>query len=402
MKFNYQARTKNGEVQSGTVEASSDENAIVLLQKQGLFVTVLEELKDIPTYAQQVKLFSGVSNKDIVVFSRQLSIMFKSNVSLIESLRVLALQTQNLNFKEKIIDISAEVEAGTPLSKGLSKYPDIFSPFYIAMVKAGEASGQLSGSLNYLAEHLEREYHLNSKIKGAMIYPALVFLFVILVLFAMVFFIIPNLTKVLQESGGELPFITKIILNGSNFLRERIEILSIFFIGGIFYFLRYLKTEVGKKNIDDIMLRIPSIGDFLKKVYISRFAENLSTLIAGGLPIARALEITSEIVGNETYKEVILNAQEMVRRGETISAALQESPDIFSPMFISMVQVGEKTGTLDKSLMDVVTFYQKETERAIEDLLALLEPLMIMFLGLVVGGLMFAVLMPIYNMMSGF
>lgn len=400
MKFNYQARNKNGEIQSGIVEASSSEVAIGLLQKQGLFVTILEELEAAPSYTQKIALFSSISNKDIVMFSRQLSIMFKSNVSLVEALRVLSVQTENRDFQEKIRDISGEVEAGTPFSGALSKHPKLFSHFYIAMVKAGEASGKLSESLNYLAEHLEREYHMNGKIKGAMIYPALIFLFMIIVILAMVFFVIPNLTSVLKQTGGELPLITKIVLAGTDFLREWFWLLSIFVFGGIFAFFRYSKTKMGKRNIDAIILKMPLIGDFLKKVYISRFAENLSTLIGGGLPIARALEITSEIVGNETYKKVILNAQDMVRRGETISSALQKAPHIFSPMFIQMVQVGEKTGTLDKSLMDVVTFYQKETERAIDDLLAVLEPAMIMFLGLVVGGLMFSILMPMYKMMS--
>ncbi|MFH1643237.1 MAG: type II secretion system F family protein, partial [Patescibacteria group bacterium] len=364
MKFNYQARTQDGEVQSGIVEASTAESAIALLQRQGLFVTILEGIKTSPTYAKKIELFPSISNKDIVMFSRQLSIMFKSNVSLVEGLRVLSVQTENSDFQERIRDISGEIEAGTPFSEALSKHPKLFSPFYIAMIKSGEASGKLSGSLNYLAEHLEREYHMNGKVKGAMIYPALIFLFMIIVIFAMVFFVIPNLTQVLKETGKELPLVTKIVLASTDFLKQWFGPLSILTLVGIGSFLKYSKTDVGKKNIDEIILTIPMFGDFLKKVYISRFAENLSTLIGGGLPIARALEITAEIVGNEAYKKVIFDAQDMVRRGETISSALQKAPHIFSPMFIQMVQVGEKTGTLDKSLMDVVTFYQKETERA--------------------------------------
>jgi len=209
MKFNYQARDQKGEVQSGQVEASSREAAVTLLQRHGLYITFLEEVAAPPFYAQIIKILERTSQKDIVLFSRQLAIMFKSRVPLVESLEVLAVQARNLDLKEKIFKISEEIEGGTTLSGALSKYPKIFSPFYIAMVRAGEASGKLSEALSYLAEHLERGYHLASKLRGAMIYPAMVIFVAIIVFTLMMFYIIPQLTEVLLSSGSELPLITK-------------------------------------------------------------------------------------------------------------------------------------------------------------------------------------------------
>ena len=400
MQFNYQTRNKEGQIQTGTVEASSRDAAIVLLQKQGLYITLLEEIGGGPAYFKRITIFESISQKDIVLFSRQLSIMFKSKVPLVEALEVLAVQTQNANFKEKIVKLSEEVRGGTSFSDALSQHPKVFSSFYISMVKAGEASGKLSESLDYLAEHVEREYHLMSKIKGAMVYPLLILFFSIAVLFLMVFFIIPNLTKVLQETGQEMPFITTVVIGSTDFLKKWFWLIALIGIGGIVYIIRYYYSKEGKKQFDKLFLKMPSLGSFLKMMYLSRFAENLSTLISGGLPIATALEITADIVGNSAYKEVILEARDRVRKGETVSSALKSAPEIFPPMFCQMTTVGEKTGTLDKSLMDVVDFYQKETERTIESLLAVLEPALIMFLGVVVGGLMFAVLMPLYKMMS--
>jgi len=400
MQFNYQARNKEGQIQTGTVEASSKEAAIILLQKQDLYVTALKEAGRGPAYAKRITIFETISSKDIVLFSRQLSIMFKSRVPLVEALDVLAVQTENPDFKEKVLELSADVEGGTTFSNALAKYPKIFSSFYISMVKAGEASGKLSESLSYLAEHLEKEYHLMSKIKGAMVYPVLILFFALVVLLIMIFFVIPNLTKVLKETGQELPFITVAVIGLTDFLKKWFWPLSGIMIGSLIYLIRYSRTKQGKKAFDKLFLKMPSFGPFLKTMYLSRFAENLSTLISGGLPITNALEITADIVGNSVYKEVILEARDKVRRGDTISSALKAVPEVFPPMFCQMTMVGEKTGTLDKSLMDVVDFYQKETERTIESLLAVLEPAMIMFLGAVVGGLMFAVLMPLYKMMS--
>jgi len=401
MKFNYQARTKKGEAQSGAVEASSREAAISLLQKYGLYVTILEEAKAAPIYAKRVKIFERISAKDLVLFSRQLSILFKSKVSLVESLQTLAVQTKSLDFKEKIFKLAEEIEGGSSLSGALSHFPKVFSSFYIAMVRAGEASGKLSESLEYLAEHLEREYHLTSRIKGAMIYPAVVLLVAIAVLALMIIFVIPQLTKVLAEVGGELPAVTKMVISLSDLFRKSgwLIILGLIFLGIGLH--RYYKSKKGKKVFDRAFLRLPLVSPILEMIHLSRFAENLSTLIYGGLPIAQALEITGDIVGNTVYQEIIFAARDKVRKGEPISSVLARYPEFFPPVFTQMTLVGERTGTLDKTLMDLVSFYQKEVDRGVENLLSVLEPLLIVFLGGIVAGLMVAILMPLYKM-TGF
>ncbi|MFH1780687.1 MAG: type II secretion system F family protein [Candidatus Nealsonbacteria bacterium] len=400
MKFNYQARSKKGEAQTGTVEASSKEAATLLLQRHNLFVTFLEQENKKSLFARKIKIFDGVSQRDIVNFSRQLSLMFKSKIPLVQALRSISEQTKKADFREKILVISQEVEGGTRFSQALSIYPKLFSSFYISMVKAGETSGTLSESLTYLADHLEREYYLNSKIQGAMIYPALILVVVIGVLVMMMYFVIPNMTKVLTETGQELPLLTKIVIGLSNFTKTWGWLVFLLSIGAGVAFVRYSKTVKGKKIKDMVYLRIPLVGSFLKMIYLTRFAENLSTLIAGGIPITQSLEITAEIVGNDVYQQIIFEIKEAVTRGENMSNVLARHSDAFSPILTQMVAVGEKTGTLDQSLMNVVDFYRKEVERSIDNLLSVLEPVMVIFLGGIVAGLMGSILLPLYKMSS--
>jgi type IV pilus assembly protein PilC len=400
MKFNYQARTAKGEVQSGIVEASSREAATSLLRKYGLYVTILEEVAAPPIYAKKIKIFERVSRSDVVLFSRQLSIMFKSKVPLVEALRVLSSQAQNPELKEKILEMSEEVEGGTSFSGALSRHPEIFSSFYVAMVKAGEVSGTLSESLEYLAEHLEREYHLTAKMRGALMYPSLIVFVVFLVLALMIFFVIPHLSEVLMGTGQELPAVTKGVIGLSTFLKKWGWVIVLGIAALILAGFRYYKTEKGKKFFDRLSLKLPVVGPFLKMLFIARFAENLSTLISGGLPIATALQTVGEIVGNSCYKEVIFDARDKVRRGEPVSSVLARAPEVFPPVFIQMTLVGEKTGTLDSTLMNIVNFYKKEIDRTIDNLLSILEPALIVVLGVVVAGLMLAILVPLYQMVA--
>ena len=387
-------------MQSGVVEASSREAALLLLQRHNLFVTFLEKVAMRPFYVRKIKIFERISKKDIVNFSRQLALMFKSKIPLVQSLRSIAEQTKNPAFREKILAISQEVEGGTRFSQALSSHEKLFSNFYVSMVKSGEASGTLSESLTYLADHLEREYHLFSKIQGAMIYPALIVVVVIGVLAMMMFFVIPSMTKVLTETGQELPVITRMVIALSDFLRGWGWALFLVIAGGLFGLFRYAKTVEGKRIKDKILLRIPVAGSFLKMIYLSRFAENLSTLITGGLPISQALEITGDIVGNDVYQNIVFQIKEEVVKGENMSKIMQQHPNEFPPILTQMVAVGEKTGTLDQSLMSVVDFYRQEVERAIDNLLSILEPVMVIFLGGIVAGLMGAVLLPLYKMSS--
>lgn len=396
MRFNYQARTKSGDIQSGTIEASTREAAFNLLKSYNLYLTALEEVAP-PFYARKIRFFERISKKEIVVLSRQLAIMFKSEIPLIEILQTLAKQTGNPSLREKILDMIEKVEGGAPLSKTFGLYPKIFSPFYISMIKSGEASGKLSDVFVYLADHLEREHHLYGKIKGAMIYPAFILFVFLAILAAMVIFVIPQLSQLLTEAGGDLPAVTKIIIGTADFLRKWGLIFILVFVFLIISLFYYLKTEKGKRFLDKILLKIPFVSSFLKKIYLSRFAINLSTLISGGLPITHALEITAEIVGSEVYKGIILDTSEGVKKGQSISALLQRYPQAVTPIVIQMAAVGEKTGRLGSALTNIVDFYQKEIDRTLDNLVTILEPVLIVFFGLVVSGLMAGVVLPLYQ-----
>lgn len=397
MKFNYQARTQKGQIQTGVVEASSREAALSLLQKYGLYITFLEIAK-VPFYAKRIEISPRISRKDVVVFSRQLAIMFKSNVPVVEALQTLSNQTKNQNFKEKILKIAEKVEGGTSLSVSLASYPKIFSPFYTNMVKSGEVSGKLSEVLGYLADHLEREYNFYSKVITTMIYPAFVCFVFLVILILMVVFVVPQLSQVLAATGKEAPRLTKMAMGLSSFLKRWWWVFILFFLSfGIFVF-KFLRTKEGKKIVDRLSLKLPLLGEFFKKIYLSRLAENLSTLISSGLPIVRALEITGEIVGNDTYKTIILKTQDGVKRGEPMSSILLRYSEFFPPLFIQMTIVGERTGQLGSALMNIVNFYQSDVERSLDSFTSLLEPILIIGLGVIVAGLVMAFLLPIYRL----
>jgi len=398
MKFNYQARSKTGEVQSGMVEASNREAAFSVLKTHGLYVTALQETSAVPFYAQKLKFMERVSKKDVVLFSRQISIMFKSNVPIVESFRAIAKQTRKAVFREKILKLAEEIEGGTSLSKSLSLFPKLFTPFYISMVKSGEASGKLSEVFLYLADYLEKEYSFRSKIRGAMVYPLFILVVFIAVVALIMVYVIPQLSGVLKETGQELPLATRIVMALSEFLKKRwwaALIVLIGLIAGIYFFA---KSKTGKKFFDRNLVKLPILGNFLKKLFLGRCALNLSTLISGGVPISHSLQITGEVVNNDLYKELLLETRDQVKKGETISSVLEKYPSLVFPLFYQMVTVGEKTGSLDTSLMNVVDFYQKDVDRSLDNFVRLLEPIFIILLGGVVAGLMGAVLMPLYSM----
>jgi type IV pilus assembly protein PilC len=400
MKFRYQARSKSGEAKNGTVEASSEDAALQVLGSYDLFVTVLESVEAAPLYQREIRFFTGISKKNLMLFARELAIMFKAEVPLVEALRTLALQMGNKSFKEKVFYIAEDVEGGSSLSGALVKHPKLFSAFFVSMVKSGEASGKLTDVLDYMAEHLEREYTLQGKIKGAVAYPLLVLVLTIGVLFLMFYFILPQLIEVLQGLGQELPPLTRVIIALSLFTRA----WGIYLIGGLIAsavgFVWYIQQPAGKSIFDTAMLRVPVLGNFLRMVAISRFAENLSTLISSGIPIVQALDITRDIVGNDVYRHIIRQASEGVERGERISNVLKNYPVEFPIIFTQMVAVGEQAGSLDTTLKRMVDFYQKEVDRTVGTVIALLEPILIIAMAVVVGLLLAGVLLPIYQASS--
>jgi type II secretory pathway component PulF len=401
MRFTYQARTKDGEVKTGIVESSTKEAALSLLEKYGLYVTLLEEAKLAPLYSRKLKFLERVSRGEIVSFSRQLAILFKSRIPIVEIFYTLGRQTKNEIFREKIVDIAEVVEAGGPLSSALSRHPTLFNQFYISMVKSGEVSGNLPEVLDYLADHLEKDSDFRSQIVGAMIYPVIVLIVVVLVVAAMVLFVIPRLGEIIKEMGVEPPIVTRIVLQFSAFARQWGLWLIIGFIALIIFLFRFSKSDRGKKIFDKAFLRLPIVGTFLQKVYLTRFAENLATLISGGVSISQALEVTADIVGNDVFKTIILEARDGVRKGDTMSTILEAHPEYIPPLFTQMTLVGERAGQISEALRGIVGFYQKDVDRTLENFVSFLEPLLIVFLGIVVALLVVSVLMPIYQIGLG-
>ncbi len=400
MKFFYKARTKEGKIQTGELEASSRETAADLLQKYNLYATSLTEVKTRRFLFKKPKFFKKVSQKELAIFSRQLSVMLESRVPVIHSLLILASQTPRPEFREKILKISESVEEGKALSESFSYYPEIFNIFYTNLLKSGEASGKISQSLSYLSEHLEREYNIMARVKNAMIYPILVLFVLATVIVIIIVGVVPGFTEVLKEAGGDIPFMTKVMLGFYQFLRHFGWILITAFLGLIAFIVYYLRTKKGKKIYDKFSLGIPLVGGFLQKVFLTRFSENLSTLIGAGLSITSALAIVKEIIGNNVYKKIIADVEKGVTEGEKISTILIKYPDTIPPFVTQMIRVGESTGKLDKTLMEIVNFYQKEIERGVDTFMSLIEPILIIFLGIVVAILAFSVYMPLYKMLQ--
>lgn len=397
--YNYQARTKKGDIQVGRVEAPSKKAAADTLQQHGLVIVAIEEVREVPIYARRLKFFEKVKIKDVVIFSRQLSTLFEAEVPLVMALQTIAKQTESTLFKEKIFEISADIEGGSSFSDALGKHQDAFSEFYIHMIRAGETSGKFDQVLEYLADHMEREYQVISKVRGAMIYPAFVISGFLVAFVVMMVFVIPRLTGILQESGQELPIFTKIIMGSSDFMRSSWYILLAVIAGGGTFLWKYIKTQRGKAIWDRVQLKLPIFGGILVKVYLFRFAESLSTLIEGGVPITRALSISRDITGNTVYKEIINEAQENVKRGGTLGSALAAHDEI-PPLLAQMVSVGEQAGKLVSVLHNVAGFYQKDVDNAVDNIASLIEPILIVVMGLGVGILLAGVLLPMYNMMG--
>jgi len=400
MKFNYQARTKQGEIQTGTVEAGSRESAIETLQRYDLVVVFLEETSAVPVYARSLKIFQKIKLKEITLFYRQLAILFEANVSPLDSLRILAEQIKTPTFKETLYDVENSVRGGEPLSSALEKHPKIFSSFYVNVVRAGEATGNLNEVLKYLADHAEREYNLNSKVKGAFTYPIAIFSMFLVIGTLMMIFVIPQMLSMLKELGGELPLPTKILVAISNLFRSWFWLIAIIVIGLVVAFKKWKKTRKGELIFDALKLKTPVFSDLFKKIYLARFSENLQTLLKGGLSILKALDITASVIGNRVYENIILEAKEKVRKGETISSAFSNHPKEIAPLVTQMVGVGEKTAQIDDILAKVAVFYQQDVDRIVSNMTQLIEPIMILVLGGCVAFLVSAILLPMYNMTS--
>jgi len=401
MRFNYQARTKEGEIQTGTVEAGSHEAAVETLQRHDLAVVFLEQISEIPFYARSLKFLQKVKTKELVMFYRQLAILFEASIPPLEALGALANQVKSPYFKDILFEVETDVRGGETLSKALSKHKKIFSSFYINVIRSGEATGKLDEVLKYLADHAEQEFILNSKIRGAFIYPAFILSAFLIVAVLMLIYVVPNLTAVLLETGQKLPLATRVLVGVSNLVQSWVWLIIILLIG-LFIGLRYfINTLDGRKIWDKFKLKIPVLGKLLQKMYLTRFSENFSTLLKGGLPILDALQISGQVVGNTVFSNLINEAKNEVKTGGTISSVFEKDRKNIPSTLIQMLKVGEKTAKIEEMLGRLALLYRGEVDRTVSNLTQLIEPLLIMILGGGVAFLVASILMPIYNISSG-
>jgi type IV pilus assembly protein PilC len=401
MLFNYEAVDQTGAKKTGSIDAVNTDVAISSLQRRGLVLTSIHEA-DAPSsiLSMNLTIFDRVSNKDVVILSRQLSTLFEAQVSALRVFRLLGGETENQVLAKKLTAIADDLQSGSSISVALAKHPKVFSEFYVNMVKAGEESGKLDQTFQYLADYLDRTYELSSKVKGALIYPAFIVVTFFTVMILMFTVVIPKISAILVQNGGDLPSYTKVIMGMSNFLVNYGFVLLIVAIVIGFFLVRFIRTPAGHIAFDSFKLDIPYVSSLYKKLYLSRMSDNMSTMLASGIPMVRALELTSNVINNRVYEEILSKAVEDVKGGKTLSDSLSNNPREIPGIMVQMMKVGEETGESGSILKTVAHFYAREVETAVESLVSLIEPLMIVMLGGGVAILLASVLIPIYNIAS--
>lgn len=397
MLFSYHAIDQDAHEREGTIEAPSRDIAISALQRRNLIISSIESAEKHSLFEFNLPFFHRVSNKDIVILSRQIATLFEAQVSALRVFRLLAAEVENKHLATVLSTVGDDLQGGTPISKALARHPKVFSTFYVNMVRAGEESGKLSETFVYLADYLDRSYDIVSKAENALIYPAFVVAVFFGVMALMLTLVIPKISAVLVDSGQPVPFYTAIIINFSNFLVQYGFIILIILVAGGFYLWELGKTAHGKLTLDKLKLSIPYVGDLYTKLYLSRIADNFSTMLLSGISVVEAIDITGSVVGNAAYEAILADVAVAVKGGSSISDALGRHAAIPGIM-VAMTKVGEETGELGKILTTLAKFYNREVTNAVDTLVGLIEPIMIVLLGVGVGVLLAAVLLPIYNL----
>lgn len=398
-KFNYKAKEQSGRSINGVVEASTIEAAQKLLKEKDLIILSVKEKKELAFMDKITESFAHVSNRDIVFFSRELSVLVASTVPLVRALRIIVKQTSHKNFKKIISEIATDIEGGMKFSEALAHYPKVFDDFFVFMIKAGETTGRLDEVLNYLADQKEKDYILLSNVRNAMIYPAFIIFALIAVGIGALIFVVPQLTAILIEGGVELPLSTRILIGISNVAKNYwwMILIALVTFGVVFYFLRNL--EGFRYQLDFLKLKIPIAGKIFQKIYLTRFARSFANLLTSGVPITKALQITSDIVNNKVYKKIIDETAREVETGNPIQKTLMKSKFI-PPMLSHMIGIGEETGRLDQILQKIADFFGTEVESGVKTLVNLIEPIVIMLLGVAAAFLVMSILLPMYDLSS--
>jgi len=400
MLFKYKSVDSKGINKDGEIDAPTKDIAISGLQRRGLIILEIKESEGEKSF-MSISFFDKVKMKDIVILSRQIATLFEAQVSALKAFTMLAANSENKLLGKKLTQVGDDLQAGVSISGALSKHPDVFSEFYINMVKAGEETGKLNQTFLHLAEYLDRQYALTSKTRNALIYPAFVIFTFFVVMGLMFVVVIPKLSAILLDSGQEVPFFTKVIIGISDFFLNYGFLVIIFLIISGFWLWWLSRTTAGKAYIDKMRLSIPLIGDLYKKLYLSRISDNLDTMLVSGIPIIRSIDLTSEVVSSLVYKSILKEVADGVKSGLSLSVSFEKYPEQIPNIMVQMVKVGEETGSLGQILKTLADFYKREVDDAVDTLVGLIEPVMIVVLGLGVGVLLVSVLVPIYNLAGG-
>jgi type IV pilus assembly protein PilC len=395
----WKGRTLAGEMQTGEMSVDSQAEALAQLRKKRIIAQFVREKPKGVSISLNLKQGGSVSTKDLAIFTRQFATMITAGLPLVQCLDILAQQSDSTTLRKIITDVRNDVEAGSTLAEALGKHPKVFDNLFVNMVEAGEAGGVLDDILLRLATYIEKAEALKRKVKSAMTYPTVVLVVAVGTTVFMLLFIIPTFAKIFKDFGGELPLPTAIVLMLSDFLRNFWYLAFGAVAGAILAYKRFYATEQGEKVIDRIKLKLPVLGDLLQKAAIARFTRTLGTLISSGVPILTGLEITARTAGNKVIQEAVLATRASIREGETIAAPLKQS-DVFPPMVVQMIAVGEETGALDEMLNKIATFYDDEVNTAVDTLTSIIEPIMIVVMGLLVGGMVVAMYMPMFKLIN--
>jgi type IV pilus assembly protein PilC len=394
--FEYTARSQTGQIQKGQLDVPTRDDVSAHLRKNRL---ILVSVREAP---KQIKLSVGgtrIKTRDVVIFTRQFATMINAGLPLVQSLNILASQTENKALAEITRAVVYDVESGNTLADAFSKHPKAFPPLYVNMVAAGEAGGILDTILLRLATFLEKNDALVRKVKGAMIYPGVIISVAVIAITILLVFVIPTFQTMFASANLELPLPTRVVIAMSDFLIGYWWAILLALGGAVFGIRSYYATAAGRLQVDGLLLKAPVLGDVIRKSAVSRFTRTLGTLVSSGVSILEGLEITAKTAGNQVVHNAVMESRQSIAGGETIAAPLEKSK-VFPPMVISMIAVGEQTGGLDEMLSKIADFYDEEVDVAVSALLSLMEPAMIVILGVIVGGMVIAMYLPIFDMMN--
>lgn len=399
-RFNYKAKDKNGRLVTGEVEANDLSSAAKLIHGKGLYVISISPKLDSP-FAIIRRFRDRITSKDVTIFTRQLSTMINAGLPITEAL--LILRSQSKGAMQKIVaQILADVEAGESLSGSVAKHPKIFSPTYIALIKSGEVGGVMDAVLSRLAENMEKQQEFNSRVKGALIYPTIIVIGMVLVSVIMMIFVIPKLLSLYADFNATLPLPTRILIGISNFFIRFWPVVLVLGVGGYYLFKLYKATADGRRKIDELTFRIPIFGELQRQIILTELTRTLALMVGSGVPILEALTITSGVVGNTVISDALRDSAKQVEKGFPIAFSFGRHPEAFPFLLSQMVAVGEETGKMDEVLTKISHIFEVESDEEVKGLTASIEPLVMVILGLGVGFLVIAVILPIYNLTSQF